>query len=329
MASALAGRRVLVTGGLGFIGSTLAGRCVQLGARVTIYDCLDPESGGNLHNVDGIRDAVHLVQGDIRNLDQLTACVRDTDIIVHCAAFTSHGSAMRNPATALDVNCGGTLSLLEAARCSNPAVKLVHVGTSTQVGRMVYSPVDELHPEFPLDMYSATKTLSEKSVLVYAAAYGIHATVVRFANVFGPRAHIKTGRLGFVNYFIGLAMQDRELTVFGDGRQRRNLLYVDDCASALVTAAVHEATDGEVFFATGNEELSVAEIAHTIVEVLRKGTVKHVDWSEGAQAIDVGDAVISNEKIKKRLGWAPRHDFRTGLAQTRDYLASRLQDYLR
>jgi len=190
----LRGRRVLVTGGLGFIGSNLAHRCLELGAEVTVYDCLDPKSGGNMHNIDGIEDSLEIVLNDVRNFEGICSCIRGKDILFHCAAYTSHPNSMREPMIDIDVNCKGTMHILEAARRFNPGIKIVHVGTSTQIGKMQVCPIDENHPEFPVDIYSANKSASEKYVLVYGAAYKMRTTVVRLANTFGPRSLIALGK---------------------------------------------------------------------------------------------------------------------------------------
>jgi UDP-glucose 4-epimerase len=193
---------------------------------------------------------------------------------------------------------------------------------------MRYSPIDENHPEFPVDIYSANKTASEKYVLVYGSAYGIPVTVVRLGNTFGPRANIKNPALGFVNYFVGLALQNKPVTVYGTGEQLRNVSYVQDSIAALILASQSEAANGEVFFATGDLQYSVAHIAEEIARTVGAGYVQFVDWPENRQNIDVGDAVVSNAKIKRVLGWMPRYDLSAGLVQTRDYFTAHLDQYL-
>lgn len=323
----LKNKKVMITGGLGFIGSNIALRCLEEGAVVTVYDCLDPRSGGNMHNVHGIEDSLRIVVNDIRSLEGISSCIRGQEILFNCAAYTSHPNSMKDPLTDIDVNCKGTINVLESARRFNPEIKFVHIGSSTQNGKMCYSPVDEKHPEFPMDIYSANKTASEKYVLIYGSAYKMRTTVVRLANVFGPRSNIKTPDLGFMNYFIGLALQGKPLTVYGKGSQLRNITYIEDCVGALVAAALSPASDREVFFAVGDRQYSVAEIAEAIVKNVG-GEVKYVDWPSERFAIDIGDAVISNEKIKRSLDWAPRVGIADGLVKTREYFAPCLEKYL-
>ncbi len=323
----LDGQRVMITGGLGFIGSNLARRCVDLGASVTVYDCLDTQSGGNIHNISDIENEIEIVADDIRNFEAVCRCVRGQDIVFHCAGYTSHPQSMREPIANIDVNCKGTLHLLEACRRFNPDARFVHVGTSTQIGRMLHNPVDECHPEFPLDIYSCNKAVTEKYVLIYANAHALDATVVRFANVFGPRSHIRTSEFGFVNFFVGLGLQQKDITVFGDGRQLRTLTYVDDCVSSLILASRSESSRGEVFFAVADNQLAVGDIAKAIVQHVG-GKLRQVDWPKDRAAIEVGDAVISNKKIKCLLGWSPRCDLASGLIATKEYFAPRLAHYL-
>jgi UDP-glucose 4-epimerase len=325
----LDGRKVLITGGLGFIGSNLASACLALGANVTIFDCLDPNSGGNLFNIDDIRGDVELKFHDILNFDRISECVFDKDIIFNCAASTSHPFSMKEPWLNLDANSRGVINLLEACRRFNSGIKFVQLGTTTQLGKLHYQPADEKHPEFPTDIYSANKCASEKYVLIYAQAHGIRATVLRLPNVFGPRAAIHSSDFTFNNYFVGLALQDKEITVFGSGDDLRNVLYVDDAVSALIMAATSDATDRETFFAVGDYHHTVADIAKATVTYIGSGKVRFVEWPANRKAIDIGDAVISNSKIKHSLGWAPTISLSDGLLKTRDYFGSVVHRYLK
>ncbi len=325
---ALKGQRVLITGGLGFIGSNLAHKCLELGADVTIYDCLDPRSGGNTYNIHSINDQVRIILNDIRNFEGICSGILNQEIVFNCAAYTSHPHSMREPLVDIDVNCKGVINLLEAARRFNPEVKIVHVGTSTQIGRMQFNPVTEAHPEFPVDIYSANKSASEKYVLIYGNAYHLNTTVIRLANVFGPRSNIKSGDFGFVNYFIGLGLRGKELTIFGDGGQLRNITYVDDCIAAMVLAAMDPNSREQVFFAVAGRQHSVAEIAQAIVDHIG-GSVRFIDWPPDRKAIEIGDAVISNEKIRTTLDWIPWFDLREGLIRTRDYFRPCLEQYIK
>jgi UDP-glucose 4-epimerase len=323
----LSGEKVLITGGLGFIGSNLARRCLELGAETTVYDCLDPRSGGNIFNVRDIEKSLHIVLNDIRNFEGISAAVRDHQIIFSCAAYTSHPNSMKDPLIDIDVNCKGVINVLEAARRFNAEAKIVHVGTSTQIGKMHFNPADEWHPEFPTDIYSANKSASEKYVLIYGSAYKMRTTVVRLANVYGPRSNIKSPDFGFMNYFIGLGLQGKSLTVYGDGSQLRNVTFVEDAIEALVLAAVDDRANGEVFFACADRQYCVTEITKAICEHVG-GTMQYVEWPRERQAIEIGDAVISNRRIKSTLDWEPRHSLEQGLVKTGNFFRPCLDKYL-
>ena len=323
------GKKVLITGGLGFIGSNLATECVKLGAEVTIFDCLDPRSGGNRFNIKDITKSVQISYHNILDFDQVSHVIPEKDIIFSCASSTSHAFSMREPWIDSDVNSKGVINLLEAVRRFNPTAKFIHLGTSTQLGELVYQPADEKHPEFPTDIYSANKSVSEKYTLIYSKAFGIASTVIRLSNIFGPRASINSPEFTFNNYFIGLALQDKNITVYGKGKQIRNILYVDDAVSAMILAAQSEASTGEVFFAVGDKHFSVVEIAETIVKRIGKGKIICVDWPTGKKEIDIGDAILSNKKIKDLLGWSHKTSLESSLEKTKAYYENCLDEYIR
>jgi UDP-glucose 4-epimerase len=321
-------KKILITGGLGFIGSNLAKKCVESGAKVTIYDNLDPNSGGNLFNIDSFRKYIDIVIGDLINFDYLIQHVLEKDIIFNCAASTSHPFSMREPWLNLDVNSRGVINVLESIKRINRNIKLVHIGTSTQLGKLLYSPADENHPEFPTDIYSANKTASEKYVLLYAQAFNIKATVIRLPNVFGPRAAIHSSEFAFNNYFIGLSLQNKDIQIFGDGKQKRNILYIDDAVEALIQAAANEKGNGETFFAVSNDHICVADIAEEIVRVIGKGQVKYIPWPKDRISIEIGDAIISNKKFCKQFKWSPKYNLTKGLIETKKYFLKYLDRYI-
>jgi len=204
----------------------------------------------------------------------------------------------------------------------------VHIGTSTQLGRLIYQPADENHPEFPTDIYSANKSVSEKYVLIYSRAYGIRATVLRLSNVFGLRATINSSEFTFNNYFVGLALQNKAITVYGDGNQKRNVIYVEDAVEAIVQACMSNHGNGETYFAVGDEHYSVSQIAEATVKYIGSGKVTHVLWPAERKVIDIGDAVISNKKFKETFGWAPKENLKSGLIKTKEYFETCLKNYL-
>jgi len=325
----LQGTKILVTGGLGFIGSNVVHKCVALGADVTVYDCLDPHSGGTLFNIESIKEQVTLCVNDILNFEKLCEEVISKDIVINCAASTSHAFSMREPWLDQDINSKGMINLLEAIRRFNVNVKFVHLGTTTQLGRLHYKPADENHPEFPTDIYSANKSVSEKYGLIYARAHKLRATILRISNVFGPRASIHSPEFTFNNFFIGLALQDKAITVYGDGTQLRNVIYIDDVVAGILAAATANATDGDVYFLAGDSHHNVMEIAEKTVEHIGSGKVEHIPWPEDRKNTDVGDAVISNAKLKSVVDWQPADSLESGLKKTKSYYETCLDKYLR
>ena len=321
-------KKVFITGGLGFIGSNLAHKCLDLGAEVTIYDNLDPHSGGNLYNASEIKNKINVLLYDILNFDLLSQHIRDKDYVFNCAASTSHPFSMREPWSDMDANVKGTINILEAIKRFNPQCRFIHVGTSTQLGPLKYQPADEKHPEFPTDIYSANKMVSEKYVLIYTKAHGLNASVIRLANIFGPRACINSAEFTFNNFFIGLALQNKTISVFGPGRQKRNVMYVEDAINALIASAKTTDTIGKSFFAVGNQHLSVADIAQTTVNVIGSGKVEFIEWPKERKVIEIGDAVISNTEFKKYTGWEPVHTLKEGLEKTKSYFKNCLEYYI-
>lgn len=322
------GKHIVITGGLGFIGSNLVHSCIKAGGSVTIVDNLDPNSGGNQFNIQGIEDEIIVVHGDICDYNLMRQLLITTDIVINCASLTSHTQSISEPYRNLEVNSAAVLKMLEIIKKYNSNIKFIQIGTTTQIGKSQSSPADETHPEFPLDPYSANKSLAEKYSFMYSQVHGLKTNSIRLPNIYGPRAAINSSFLTFNNYFVGLALQDQDITIYGDGCQYRNLLYVDDAVKAILNVAEKGDGSGEVYLAVHDDHITVAEIAETIVAVFGKGLVCYIPWPDGRQKNDIGDAIYTNKKIKYDIGWQPHTTFTDGLIKTKDYYLRCLEKYL-
>ncbi len=312
------GRTALVTGGLGFIGSNLVRRLVEVGAEVSVLDALLPDQGGNLHNVADVRDRIELHTADIRDEKIVNHLVGGVDYIFNLAGSVSHLDSIRQPLRDLEHNCAAPLTLLEACRSFNPHVKVVFTSTRQVYGRPVYLPLDEQHRVAPLDVNGINKLAAEHYHLLYHRLYGTRAVCLRLTNTYGPRQLVRHNRHGFIAWFIRQAMDGGVIDLFGEGRQRRDINHVDDVVEALLLAGASEAAEGEVFN-LGGEPISLAELADELISITGQGSVRSVPFPQERQLIDVGNIHSSYAKIESALGWRPRTPLRQGLEDTIEF----------
>lgn len=317
---------MLITGGLGFIGSNLARQLVALGARVTLLDNLFPNYGGNRHNLAGLGRQVRVVIGDVRDRDLLARLVRGQDILFNLAGQTSHMDSMSDPDTDLEINCRAQLSLLEACRRHNPGLRIVFASTRQIYGRPDYLPVDERHPLRPVDVNGINKLAGEQYHLLYSAVHGIRSTVLRLTNTIGPRMRVKDARQTFVGVWIRDALQGRPFEVWG-GEQLRDFTYVDDAVEAFLLAAARPAAIGRVYNLGGRGRISLRDLAAELARLA--GTTFRVRaFPRDRRKIDVGDYYADDRLIRRELGWVRRTSIRTALARTLAYYRTELAHYL-
>lgn len=314
-----AGRSVLITGGLGFIGSNLARRLVDLGAQVTLVDSLIPDYGGNLFNVDGYADRLHVNLADVRDPYAMRALVQGQDVLFNLAGQVSHIDSMNDPFTDLEINARSQLSILEACRYENSGIKIVYAGTRQQYGKPRYLPLDEDHLQAPTDVNGVNKLAGEWYHIVYHTAYDLRTTSLRLTNTYGPRQLIKHNRQGFIGWFIRLAVEGRPIQLYGDGRQLRDLTYVDDVVDAFLRAGSCDRDNGHVYNLGGLAPVSLRELAELIVAIAGHGSVTFVPWPDERKKIDIGDVYSSYARIQADLGWQPTVTLAEGLARTIDY----------
>jgi UDP-glucose 4-epimerase len=320
-------KKVMITGGLGFIGSNLALRLVEYGADLLIVDSLIPEYGGNLFNIEAIRDRVRVNIADIRDANGMNYLVRGQDYIFNLAGQVSHIDSMRDPYTDLEINCRSQLSLLEACRRSNPSVKIIHASTRQIYGIPDYLPVDEKHLVHPTDVNGINKMAGEWYHIVYSNVYGVRATSLRLTNTYGPRQLMKHNRQGFIGWFIRLAVDGEQISVYGDGTQLRDLNYVDDVVEAFLLAGATDEVNGRIFNLGGTEPVSLLEIVDTLIGLCPQASYKLVPFPPEKKRIDIGDYYGDYSRIRDALGWEPRVGLREGLAKTIDYYRQHKEHY--
>lgn len=319
LAEAFAGRNVLITGGLGFIGSNLARALVAADARVTLIDSLVPEYGGLLHNIAGIEDRVRLNISDVRDEHSLRYLVRNQDVLFNLAGQTSHLDSMRDPYTDLEINCRSQLSILEACRHGNPDARIVFASTRQIYGRPVRLPVDEQHPINPVDVNGVNKTAGEWYHLLYGEVYGMRTCALRLTNTFGPRMRVKDARQTFLGVWIRRALEDGVIEVFGDGSQLRDFTYVDDAVAAFLLAAATERAVGRTYNLGGDEPVSLLDLAELVVELAHSGRTRVVPFPPDRKAIDIGDFYADYGLAERELGWRPAVGLQDGLRRTIAY----------
>lgn len=320
-------RQVMITGGLGFIGSNLAHRLVELGANVLLVDSLIPEYGGNPFNINDIETQVRANIADMRDPHGLDYLVRGQSIIFNLAGQVSHLDSMLDPETDLEINCRAQLSILETCRRRNPDVKIVFAGTRQIYGRPRYLPVDEAHPVEPTDINGVDKMAGEWYHLVYHRVYGLRTTILRMTNTYGPRMRVKDARQTFIGWWLRRLIEGQELEIYGDGRQMRDLDYVDDVTEALLLAAASPVADGEVYNLGHPEPINLLALAQLMIRLHGEGSYRIIPFPPDRKRIDIGDYQGDYGKIKAQLGWEPRISLAEGLARTLRYYRQYGQHY--
>jgi UDP-glucose 4-epimerase len=321
-------RRVLITGGLGFIGSNLARALVDLGADVLLVDSLIPDYGGNLFNIAGIEDRVRVNVADVRQASTMQYLVHDREVIFNLAGQVSHIDSMRDPQTDLEINCRSQLTILEACRMRNPATKVVYAGTRQVYGRPDRLPVDETQLVRPTDINGINKAAGEYYHLVYNNVFGVRACSLRLTNVYGPGQLLRHNRQGFIGWFIRLAIEGREIQVYGDGSQIRDFVYVSDVADAFLRAGATDAVNGDVFNVGGSQPITHRDLVKLLIDTAGTGTMRLVEWPTDKKRIDIGSFYTDSSKFEHTTGWKPTIGLAQGLSKTLDYYRRHLDKYV-
>jgi UDP-glucose 4-epimerase len=323
-----AGKNIMITGGLGFIGSNLAHRLVALDAKVTLVDSLVPDYGGNPFNLRGIENAVQVNIADVRDEHSMAYLVQGRDLIFNLAGQVSHIDSMEDPYTDLEINVRAQISILEACRKKNRNVKIVYTSTRQLYGRPDYLPVDEKHIAHPTDANGINKLAGELYHILYYTVHGIRAVSLRLTNTYGPRQLIKHSRQGFIGWFIRQIVEDKEIELFGEGKQVRDFNFVDDVVDAMLIAAVVPGSDGQIYNLGGDEPTNLRDLAELLIEINGSGSYRLAPFPDDKKAIDIGDFRGDYSKIKNALGWSPKTSLRQGLKSTIAYYKENLSWYL-
>jgi len=323
----VAGMRILVTGGMGFIGSSLARRLVSDGAQVTLCDAMIDGYGGNPANIAELRGRVEVDASDVRDAAAMERLVDGRDIVFHLAAQVSHVMSLSNPYPDIDINIKGTAVVLEACRRKNPRAVIVRSGTRGQYGPAVKLPVSEDTPSDPRGIYEISQLSSEMICRTYTRIHGIRTVPLRLTNIYGPRAQMRHSQFGVVNWFVRLALEGRPIPIFGTGKILRDFLYVDDCVEALVAAATSPAAVGEILNVGHDRPSTFLEVAELLREIVPDTRIEFTEFSPERKAQEPGDFVSDITKIRRLLGWEPKTSLREGLARTVDFYRERRAEY--
>ncbi len=315
------GARVLITGGMGFIGSNLAIRLVEYGAQVTLVDSFIPSYGGNDRNIAPIANQVKVNIADVRDEYSMNHLVQGVDFLFNLAGQTSHLDSMLDPYSDLDINCRAQLSILEACRKHNPQLKLVYASTRQIYGKPNYLPVDERHLLHPVDVNGINKMAGEWYHILYNNVYGIRATALRLTNTYGPRMRVKDARQTFLGIWIKRLIEGSPVQVFGDGQQLRDFNFVSDVVDALLLVAVSPQTDGNVYNLGSSEIINLHDLAKLMIDIYGRGACQLVPFPADRKAIDIGDYYSDYSRIREAIGWEPQISLRQGLAETLAYYA--------
>jgi UDP-glucose 4-epimerase len=323
----LGNSKVLITGGLGFIGSNLARRLVQAGADVLLVDSLIPEYGGNLFNINGIENQVRINISDVRDEYSMRYLVQGQDYLFNLAGQTSHLDSMHNPYTDLEINCRAQLSILEACRKYNPNIKVIFASTRQLYGKPDYLPVDEKHLVRPVDVNGINKMAGEWYHILYNNVYGIRASALRLTNTYGPRMRVKDARQTFLGIWIRLVIQGQPFEVWG-GEQLRDYTYVEDAVDAMLLAAIKPEAEGKIFNLGGDCVISLKDTAKTLIEANGGGEFVIREFPEERKRIDIGDYYSDYSLIRSILGWEPKVSLQEGLTESLAFYRENIEHYL-
>ena len=315
--------RVLVTGGMGFIGSNLAIALVREGAHVTVVDAQVPGCGADPDNLDEVCGQIRVSTDDMQNADRMTELIPGQDVIFNLAGEISHIRSITDPLRDLSLNCAAQLQFLNLCHLLNPSAAIVYASSRQVYGTPKYLPVDEEHPVNPVDFNGVHKHAAEQYHFLLRQQYHMQTICLRLGNIYGPRQAIHQDCRGFIDSFVRAALEGKPISVFGDGTQLRGLLYVDDVVDAFLKAGLAGSEAVRVYNIGAPEPVSLLEIAHTLSRITSSPPPLLAPFPPERLAIDIGSFHSSSEKFRREFGWAPRVALEEGLRRTIEFFQSR------
>ncbi len=321
-------KNVLITGGLGFIGSNLAHKLVSLDANVKIIDNLNPLYGGNLFNLFGIENKIEIVKQDIRESETIRSLIENADIIFHLAAQVSYIDSLNMPFEDLDLNARTTLNILEICRKYNPKVKIIFSSSRMVYGKADKPLINENCETNPLSLYGIHKLTSEKYFLMYYKDFGIPCSILRLTNPYGPRQQIKHSKYSLVGWFIRQAMENKVIKIYGDGLQLRDYIYVDDIVDAMIKSAASDHSVGEIINIGSGVSSRFSDMVHSVINIVKSGKVEYIPWPENYEKIETGDISVDISKLQELTAWKPKVSLAEGISLTYEYYKKNISNYI-
>lgn len=321
-------KNVLITGGLGFIGSNLAHKLLELDSNITIIDNLNPLYGGNLFNILGKEKEIEIVINDMRDANVIRPLIEKSDIIFHLAAQVSYIDSLNIPFEDLDLNARATLNILETCRKYNPLTKIIFSSSRMVYGKVEKPVVTENCDTNPLSLYGIHKLTSEKYLLMYYKDFGIPCSILRLTNPYGPRQQIKHSKYSLVGWFIRQAMENKVIKIYGDGLQLRDYIYVDDIVDAMIKCAENEKAIGEIINIGSGISSRFSDMVQSVVNCVKSGSVEYIPWPKDYEKIETGDITVDISKLQELTGWKPNVLLEEGIQLTYEYYKKNISNYI-